>query len=102
MILTTELLVYTPRKHHQKTQRQPVTLGNDQSQPLGIGPTNITCIFNPNSSSIPMLFPSKESSDLNIHVAIRKGIQNLTKNPRYPIAQYLSYDKLSHTYRAFT
>lgn len=69
-----ELLVYTRRKHHLKSPRQPVTLGNDQSQPSGIGPANITGIFNPYSSSIPIIFPSKESSALNILVAIRKGI----------------------------
>ena len=38
-------------------------------------------------------------SDLIIPIAIQKGVRNCTK---YPIAKYLSYQRLSEKYRAST
>lgn len=47
--------------------------------------------------SIPKDLPSSSSDDLPI--ALRKGVRECTKHPLY---NFLAYDKLSRTFRAFT
>lgn len=51
--------------------------------------------------SIPAsgVLTSENSSDLDVSIALRKGIRNCTK---HPIAKYLSYQKLSNNHTAFT
>ena len=43
--------------------------------------------------------PINEFSDLNVPIAIRKGVRTCTK---HPIAKYLSYQRLSEKHRIFT
>ncbi|XP_059639129.1 uncharacterized protein LOC132281447 [Cornus florida] len=97
----TEPLVYTRRILHQKSQSQPIPLGIDQSQSPGTGLLDIIGNSDPNSSSVPIASPTQEPSDLDIPIAFTKGIRIKYSNPKYPIAKYLSYKKLSHTHRAF-
>ena len=95
----TEPLVYTRRRPHQKSQNQPIPLGNDQSRPSVTGSPDSS---DPNSFSVPIASLNQEQSDLDILIVVRKGTRTLKRNPKYPIAKYLSYEKLSHTHRAFT
>ena len=81
-----ECLVYTRRKTHQKSQIQPIPLGNDQSRPLGTKSLNITGSPTSNLLSIPVI----SSLDLVIAIALRKGTRTCTK---YPISKYLFYKK---------
>ena len=58
----------------------------------------------PNSNSpipgnLPINSTPLSSSDLDVPIAIRKGVRNCTK---HSIANYLSYHKLSEKYKTFT
>ena len=105
-----ETLVYTRRRLHHKSKNPPVTLGQDQSDPSSNGSLNIPGTSLPFPSPIELSAPINPSTkiiesqknnftDLHIPIAVRKGTQTCTK---HPIAQYLSYKKLSHSHRAFT
>jgi hypothetical protein len=39
--------------------------------------------------------------DLDQPIAIRKGIRECTKNPLYPIANFMSFQKFSPSHKAF-
>ncbi|RVW64433.1 hypothetical protein CK203_061714 [Vitis vinifera] len=67
-----ECLVYTRRKTHQKSQIQPIPLGNDQSRPLGTKSLNITGSPTSNLLSIPVI----SSLDLVIAIALRKALDD--------------------------
>ena len=66
----------------------------DQSSTPGTSTEDITGIPNNLDSN-----STRESSDLDIPIALRKGTRTCTK---FPIAKYMSYKKLSPLYRAFT
>ena len=53
----------------------------------------------PLPSKDPGIFPSNNQSDLNIPIALRKGIRSCT---HHPISKFISYSKLSSPFRAFT
>ena len=56
----------------------------------------------PNSSLVDSLTISNNLPtvlDLDVPIAIRKGVRNCTK---HPIAKYLSYHKLSKNHKVFT
>ena len=42
-----------------------------------------------------------DNNDLDLPIALTKGTQDCTKHHLYPLAQFVSYDRLSHSYRAF-
>ena len=84
-----ELCVYTRRKFHQTTRDNPAILEDQSSSssiPQGPGISD--------SSSNPIQF-----TDLNVPIALQKGTRTCTK---HPIANFLSYHKLSENHRAFT
>lgn len=89
-----ELLVYT-RKTHKNGEDLPITPAQDLHKN---GPLNTlgNPIFSIPSSIIPS---NNEPSDLDLPIALRKGIRKCTI---HPIAKYLSYQRLSNNHRAFT
>ncbi|KAL5777605.1 hypothetical protein ACOSP7_010531 [Xanthoceras sorbifolium] len=93
MLQNNELQVYTRKGPHQKNKNPPIIPEPDQSSTPRTGIPEIT--------GIPIPIPNI-SSDLDIPIALRKGSRECTKNPRYPMAKYLSYEKLSHHHRAFS
>ncbi|KAL6340459.1 hypothetical protein AAG906_006123 [Vitis piasezkii] len=80
------------RKTHQKSQSQPILLGNDQSRPSRTKAPDIRGSPTPNLPSIPFI----SFLGLDIPIALRKGTRTCTK---YPIAKYLSYRKPSKTHK---
>ena len=87
--MSTKLRVYTRRKFNSNTENNQVNLEHGQSSsPSSQNPGNL-----PMDSTSLLIF------DLDIPIAIRKGVRNCTK---YPIAKYLSYQGLSEKYRSFT
>ena len=87
--MSIELRVYTRRKFNSNTENNQVNLEHDQlSAPSSQNPGNLPM----DSTPLPIFY-------LNIPIAIRKGVRNCTK---YLIAKYLSYQRLSRKYRAFT
>ena len=87
--MSTELHVYTRHKFNSNTENNQVNLEHGQSSaPSSQNPSNLPM----DSTPLPI-------SDLDIPIAIRKGVRNWAK---YPIAKYLSYQRLSGKYRAFT
>ena len=63
------------------------------------GNTSVTTLP---STSMPIenpIIPRTFDTDLDIPIAIRKGVRSCTT---HPIAQYLSYHRLSSNYKAFT
>ena len=87
--MSTELRVYTRRRLNSNTEKNPVNLEHGQSSPPS----------SQNSGNLPMDSTPLPLSNLDIPIAIRKGVRNCTK---YPIAKYMSYQRLSKKYRAFT
>ena len=87
--MSTELCVYTRHRFNSNTENNQVNLEHGQSlAPSSQNPGNL-----PMDSTPLLIFY------LDIPIAIRKGVRNCTK---YPIAKYLSYQRLSGKYRAFT
>ena len=74
---------------NSNTENNQVNLEHGQSSPPS----------SQNPGNLPMDSTPLPLSDLDIPIAIRKGVRNCTK---YPIAKYLSYQRLSEKYRAFT
>lgn len=86
---STELRVYNRRRFNPNIENLPVNPEHGQSSsPSPPIPGN------PSINPIPLSF-----TDLDVPVAIRKGVRNCTK---HPIAKYLSYHRLSEKYKAFT
>lgn len=92
----TELLVYTRKRPHQRSQSPPMIPELDQSSTLGTDTQDSTGTSTPKTNQIPV---STVPSDLEIPIALRKGRRTCTN---HPIAKYLSYEKLSPQHRAFT
>jgi hypothetical protein len=59
----------------------------------------------PDVNNLDQLFyPSSSTPDINNldqPIAIRKGIRECTKNPLYPIANFISFQKFSPSHRVF-
>ena len=87
--MSTELCVYTRHRFNSNIENNQVNLEHGQSS----SPSS------QNLGNLPMDFTPLHLSDLDIIIAIRKGVRNCTK---YPIAKYRSYQRLSEKYRAFT
>jgi len=51
----------------------------------------------PKSREVPPI----DSEDLHLPVALRKDTRTSTKNPLYPLSNFLCFEQLSPTYRAF-
>ena len=93
-----ELQVYTRKMFHKCTTIPVVSLVEAQSNLPSEGPTTQS---NPSSIPISSLsndLPNMSSLDLDLPIAVGKGTRACTK---HPIAKYLSYEKLSHTHRAY-
>ena len=89
-----ELQFYTRRNITQRDRNQTVELTQDQSDTPVNGPENSSMSLSPSShSTLPNV------SNLDIPIAQRKGTRQCTK---YPIANYLSYHRLSDNHKAFT
>ncbi|RVW43806.1 Retrovirus-related Pol polyprotein from transposon RE1 [Vitis vinifera] len=87
--MSTEFHVYIRRKFISNTENNQVNLEHGQSSaPSSQNPGNLPM----DSTPLPI-------SDLDIPTTIRKRVRNCTK---YPIAKYLSYQRLSGKYRTFT
>lgn len=112
---TTEIQVYT-RRRHQNNRDHPSTQGQSQSaNPMEPGlelhnTGNPSITIEPNFSSQTNSGPTVTESntehntrvfdtDLDIPIAIRKGVRSCTN---HPIAKYMSYHKLSSEHKAFT
>uniref|UniRef100_A0A2N9GQ49 Reverse transcriptase Ty1/copia-type domain-containing protein n=1 Tax=Fagus sylvatica TaxID=28930 RepID=A0A2N9GQ49_FAGSY len=108
-----ELLVYTRKRIPERSKDLPIIPVQNQSESLNNGSLNISgnsspipILSNsipilssaPISDSDPIISPKNKTSDLDIPIAIRKGIRTCTK---YPIAKYISYQRLSNNHRAF-
>ena len=79
--ISTEFHVYTRRRFNSNTEKNQVNLEHGQSS----SPSS------QNLGNLPMDFTPLHLSDLDIIIAIRKGVRNCTK---YPISKYLSYQRL--------
>jgi hypothetical protein len=86
-------------------QNQSESLNNgslnisDYSSPIPILSNSIPILSSaPISDSDRIISPKNKTSDLDIPIAIRKGIRTCTK---YPIAKYISYQRLSNNHRTF-
>jgi transposase InsO family protein len=108
-----ELLVYTRKRILERSKDLPIILVQNQSESLNNGSLNISgnsspipVLSNfipilssaPISDSDPIVSPKNKTSDLDIPIVIRKGIRTCTK---YPIAKYISYQRLSNNHKAF-
>ena len=108
-----KLLVYTRKRIPERSKDLPIIPVQNQSESLNNGSLNISgnsspipILSNsipilssaPISDSDPIISPKNKTSDLDIPIAIRKGIRTCTK---YPIAKYISYQRLSNNHRAF-
>ena len=87
--MSTKLRIYTRHRFNSNTKNNQVNLEHGQSS----APSS------QNLGNLPMDSTPLPLSDLDIPIAIRKGVRNCTK---YPIAKYLSYQRLSEKYRAST
>ena len=87
--ISTEFHGCTRYRFNSNTEKNQVNLEHGQSS----SPSS------QNLGNLPMDFTPLPLSDLDILIAIRKGVRNCTK---YPIAKYRSYQRLSEKYRAFT
>ncbi|GMP81639.1 hypothetical protein CsSME_00036279 [Camellia sinensis var. sinensis] len=83
--LNPELQVYTRKRFHLRNNDPNVHPNDPNVHPS----SGIEILGNP----IPSI------SDLDVPIAIRKGVRNCIK---HPIANYLSYQRLSKNHRAFT
>ena len=83
--LNSELQVYTRKRFHLRNNDPNVHPNDPNVHPS----SGIEILGNP----IPSI------SDLDVPIAIRKGVRNCIK---HPIANYLSYQRLSKNHRAFT
>ena len=93
-----ELEVYTWKRHRQKIQGPFLILDTNQSLTPGTGAKDNISI--PSSILEPILAPVPiVLSDLDVPIAPRKGTCTCSK---YPIVEYLSYEKLSRHHKAFT
>ena len=84
------LQLYTRKRSHKGTTIPVVPLAEVQSNFLSEGPTAQS---NPSSTLIPSTsngLPDLSSSDLDLPIALRKGIRACTERP---ITKYLSYEK---------
>ena len=88
-----ELRVYARKRYHHSTVQPTVPL-QDQSLPPRTGDLNTSGNLSIPTSSLPI----NEFSDLNVPIAIRKGVRTCTK---HTIAKYLSYQRLSKKHRTF-
>jgi len=91
---TSEFRVYTRRGTHQKNKDLPTTLAQDQPLSPSDGPSTT-----PGNSNPVVLNSSPSTSDLDVSIALRKGIRTCTK---HPIAKYVSYHRLSKSHNVFT
>ena len=89
-----ELQVYTRRTFHHNSKDLPANHEHNQSS----SPTRFVEPCLPGSSN-PFVEPEKNTFDLNISIALRKGVRTCTQ---HPITKYVSYNKLSSAHRAFT
>ena len=87
--MSTKLRVYTRRKFNSNTGNNQVNLEHGQSS----APSS------QNLGNLPMDSTPLPIFDLDIPIAIQKRVKNCTK---YLIAKYLSYQRLSRKYKAFT
>lgn len=104
-----ELQVYSRRKTRKNSKEPTIPLVQAQSDFLGSEPTNTPGTLDNASSLEPTNEPTNvtvpiESSvqkpyDLDIPIAFRKEKRSCTN---YPIANYLSYDRLSPKHKAYT
>ena len=104
-----ELQVYSRRKTRKNSKEPTIPLVQAQSDFLRSEPTNTPGILDTASSLEPTNEPTNvtvpiESSvqkpyDLDIPIAFRKEKRSCTN---YPIANYLSYDRLSPKHKAYT
>ena len=46
-------------------------------------------------------YENVEPNDLDLLIAIRKGVRSSAKNFKYPISDYVEYSKLSRNFKAF-
>ena len=108
-----ELLVYTRKRILEINKDLPIIPMQNQSKSLNNGSVNISGnsslipVFSnsipilssaPISDSNPMVSPKNKISNLGIPIPIIKGTRTCTK---YPIAKYISYQKLYNNHRAF-
>ncbi|KAG6468480.1 hypothetical protein ZIOFF_073168 [Zingiber officinale] len=95
-----EIPVYTRKRFHLRNKDSNVKPAQHPSEKSSSG---FKISGNPITS--PALIPlivsnsSPTISDLDVPIAIRKGVRNCTN---HPIANYLSYQKLSKNHKAFT
>ena len=87
--MSIEFHVYTRHKFNSNTENNQVNLEHGQSS----APNS------QNLGNLPMDSTPLPISNLDIPIAIWKGVRNCTK---YLITKYLSYQRLSGKYRAFT
>lgn len=97
----TELQVYRRQNNHQNSKAPYVLPAPAQSQSSSPSPSIPDPSSKPETQKnlSPIVFPDIDSLDLDIPIALRKGVRTFTK---HPIARYLSYNRLSPTHRAFT
>ncbi|XP_074556441.1 uncharacterized protein LOC141812295 [Curcuma longa] len=97
--LSSELQVYTRKRFHLRDKDSNVNPAQHQSENPSSG-TEIPGNSIPNPTSIsPIVSDSSPTiSDLDVPIAIRKGARNCTN---HPIANYLSYQRLSKNHKAF-
>ena len=81
-----ELRVYSRKKFHQTARENPTILEGQSSTPSNTQSSGI-------SDSIPIV-----GNDLDIPIALRKGVRTCT---RHPIVNFLSYYKLFKKHKAF-
>ena len=93
----TKFQVYTKRRTRTKGKDLPIIPTQDQPKSPRYDSENI--------SGIPILIPASivpsnnEPLDLDVPIAIRKGVRSCTN---HPIAKYLSHQKLSNNHSAST
>ena len=104
-----ELQVYSRRKTRKNSKEPTIPLVQAQSDFLRSEPTNTPGILDIASSLEPTNEPTivivpiesniQKPYDLDIPIAFRKEKRSCTN---YPIANYLSYDRLSPKHKAYT
>ena len=55
----------------------------------------------PESSNETLEAATPEDEDLGWPIALRKGVRSCRTNVKYPIGNYVKYEKLSNSYRSF-
>lgn len=96
VLQNSELQVYTRKRFHPRNKDMKVNPVQVQSENPSSGTSgNPTPTLSPSniSNDAPII------SDLDVPIAVRKGVRNCTK---HPISNYLSYHKLSKGHKAFT